>query len=744
MKLSYNPQNIHDHNYQSNFVSKEDDKANIYLEELRPPKRRKELQIFPWADIEMIKRLMVKRGICGKETKLNDIIIMHKGVALSNTREINPFISDVFTGTSHPPVFEWTFAACESVGIVIRIVDEESTTQRMKYLVNQARTALNRGIFPKLTLEGTAGTYICFDIKRKPIGIIKPRDEEAFAPHNPRGYVGELFSPGFRPGVLSGESSSREVAAFKIDCMYNHFFGVPETCHVELAHPSLSYSASNTNVPNINSTESLTLKNASFQEFVDAESRASDYNPGEFSISSVHKLALLDMTIVNLDRNEANAMVFFGNVEKKKKSSVSKLSPENPSPDIHFGHSEYINSNENMHGKISRLNLIPIDHGLCIPDSLTINREDWCWVDWPQTRIHLSDEELRLVARLNPIRDVSFLGEALNIRASCLRAMRASVEFLKLAVQEGLTLAEIAYLMTRDENIGRKMSALEICVKWSLERSYNYLEATNDLKPHYLMSAGTLSVALGSTWTKSSINLKFPTNGQSTEPLLERGKAEDRFWQTQKEDVDNKTTIASTKRVSYKIVITEKKNRMPRQCPTRPLENLNSIRIKNVALKFSRSTGEPLPEQRIWESDEESHASEEETFYEKTPQNSKPIDRTQSDTAAFLTMKTKFSSNEYQGEESDPLWSFRRKDERVIKKLPWDHEGFQMQFIRNLQLKITSVLKLFESEGCLLRRKCYPQVAELDSETFRRRKEHIKKIFEETSFQTQLFSTLIG
>ena len=44
--------------------------------------------------------------------------------------------------------------------------------------------------------------------------IFKPIDEEPYTPNNPRGFVGNFGSTGFKKGVLSGESSVREVATF--------------------------------------------------------------------------------------------------------------------------------------------------------------------------------------------------------------------------------------------------------------------------------------------------------------------------------------------------------------------------------------------------------------------------------------------------------------------------------------------------------------------------------------------------
>lgn len=45
---------------------------------------------------------------------------------------------------------------------------------------------------PELTEEGTSGSYFLVNEKRHKIAIFKPKDEEAYAPNNPRGYTGKL------------------------------------------------------------------------------------------------------------------------------------------------------------------------------------------------------------------------------------------------------------------------------------------------------------------------------------------------------------------------------------------------------------------------------------------------------------------------------------------------------------------------------------------------------------------------
>lgn len=91
------------------------------------------------------------------------------------------------------------------------------------------------GLFPKLSENGTSGTYFLQNVNKKSIAVFKPRDEEPFMPNNPRGYnIIKGESIGFRKGIRPGESHIREIAAFLLD--KKQFHHVPATSLVEVYH----------------------------------------------------------------------------------------------------------------------------------------------------------------------------------------------------------------------------------------------------------------------------------------------------------------------------------------------------------------------------------------------------------------------------------------------------------------------------------------------------------------------------
>ena len=184
------------------------------------------------------------------------------------------------------------------------------------------------GLAPKLTLDGTGGTYELRDKQRNIRAMFKPIDEEAFAPNNPRGHVGSFGSESFRKGVLSGEGVIREVAAFILDSK-DHFSSVPYTIFVEAMHSCFRGTNQVTQGLETSSSQykseisrlitpsggdetgsSVTgVKYGSLQYFLKADDVAGNYSPTLFTKEQVHKIAILDLRILNLDRNDANILI---------------------------------------------------------------------------------------------------------------------------------------------------------------------------------------------------------------------------------------------------------------------------------------------------------------------------------------------------------------------------------------------------------------------------------------------------
>lgn len=270
--------------------------------------------------------------------------------------------------------------------------------------IEETRRGLECGMVPQLARSGLGGTYFLSDSENKILGVFKPEDEEAYAPNNPRELKGRMGSRAVKGGVRSGEANVREVAAYLLD--HEKFANVPATVRVEISHASFG------EVPKI----------GSFQEFKPHDEEAGDVSPSLFSVEAAHRVSIMDIRLLNTDRNDENLLV-------KKSGSAG-------------------------------CELIPIDHGCSLPDSLEVNWYDWAWLSWPQTKEPLTASEKEYIARLDAEQDVNLLSRELLIRWQCLLVLRVATTFLQLGAAADLSLFDIADMMCRDDV--DKLSVLEI------------------------------------------------------------------------------------------------------------------------------------------------------------------------------------------------------------------------------------------------------------------------------------------
>ncbi len=234
----------------------------------------------------------------------------------------------------------------------------------LRSLVHEARRALALNLKPAFILDGSGGTYFLHNSRKAKISVFKPADEEPYAENNPRGYIRQPGQDMFlREGVIPGEACIREVAAFLLD--HGGFSGVPMTTLVECRHPSFNVNGSRlslaeggasigahslnlTSSKQSTSSSSIPKKVGSFQEFVRSECSMDDLSPSKIDTEEVHKIAVLDIRLMNADRNSANLLC-----RRRKDDSIE---------------------------------LIPIDHGFCLRTVADTSWMDWCWLDWPHLK----------------------------------------------------------------------------------------------------------------------------------------------------------------------------------------------------------------------------------------------------------------------------------------------------------------------------------------------------------------------
>ena len=106
----------------------------------------------------------------------------------------------------------------------------------------------------------------------------------------------------------------------------------------------------------------------------------------QFDINEVHKIAILDLRILNCDRNEANILV------------VKKLVT-------------------NSKGTTNRVtSLIPIDHGLSFPDNFEIYESQIVWMGYKQTEMPMTKQTIDFIDAIDPVEDCKTLREKLGFR----------------------------------------------------------------------------------------------------------------------------------------------------------------------------------------------------------------------------------------------------------------------------------------------------------------------------------------
>ncbi|XP_071709673.1 phosphatidylinositol 4-kinase gamma 5-like [Rutidosis leptorrhynchoides] len=320
----------------------------------------------------------------------------------------------------------------------VEILGHAGSFVRTKQIVDEVVNAIKNGVDPVPVHGGLGGAYYFKNIKGESVAIVKPTDEEPFAPNNPKGFVGKaLGQPGLKRSVRVGETGFREVAAFLLD--YDHFANVPPTALVKITHSifnvnddvSKNINNNNTNInKKIQRKKKLYSKIASLQQFIAHDFDASDHGTSSFPVSVVHRIGILDVRIFNTDRHAGNLLV-----RKMNNDEV---------------------------GRFSEVELIPIDHGLCLPENL----EDpyFEWIHWPQSSIPFSEDELEYIEKLDPYGDSDMLKTELPmIREACLRVLVLCTVFLKEAASYGLCLAEIGEMMSREFRCGEEEpSELEV------------------------------------------------------------------------------------------------------------------------------------------------------------------------------------------------------------------------------------------------------------------------------------------
>ncbi|KAF3442190.1 hypothetical protein FNV43_RR16106 [Rhamnella rubrinervis] len=328
----------------------------------------------------------------------------------------------------------------------------------VRALVVEVAIAIASGVDPVPVSSGLGGAYLLRSLNGDNIAVAKPVDEEPLALNNPKGFVGRtLGEPGIKRSVRIGETGFRELAAYLLD--HGGFAGVPPTALVKISN--VAFNLNNAATAVVSSSTVVPYKIASLQHFVDHDYDAGELGPSGFSVASVHRIGIFDVRLLNLDRHAGNILV------KKHDDDVQHMS-------------------NNIYA-VGAAELVPIDHGLCLPEWL--DDPYFEWLHWPQASVPFSESEVDYISNLDPFKDAELLrAELPSLREACIRVLVLCTIFLKQAAAAGLCLAEIGEMMSREFCGGEdKLSTLEnVCAqaRASLPSSSILLEHEHDDHDH--------------------------------------------------------------------------------------------------------------------------------------------------------------------------------------------------------------------------------------------------------------------
>jgi len=140
---------------------------------------------------------------------------------------------------------------------------------------------------------------------------------------------------------------------------------------------------------------------ASLQAYVQHRGPAGDFSPSLFGLRAVHRIAQLDLRIVNLDRNDSNILVT-GTAELGKGFCLT-----------------------------------PIDHGLCLPDQVTMSTDGVAWMSWPAAQEPWHPDVRGYILSLDADADAALLQKAFGGRISekCQILAWAATRLVQLSAQ---------------------------------------------------------------------------------------------------------------------------------------------------------------------------------------------------------------------------------------------------------------------------------------------------------------------
>jgi hypothetical protein len=369
--------------------------------------------------------------------------------------------------------------------------DKPEVEDPFQTLVNRTIEGL-RSYAPELCDEGENGTYFLRDKSGKKIAVFKCADEEGISSpkrktvqsfdeddeyfkqfHLEINAISDPLSPRSSVNIeqILTDCVKNEVAAYMLDLQANRFYSVPQTGLVAI-HPVIRTDSKKKD----GNSDFSSTKVGSLQEFIESDGTASDVGPVLFPVKEVHKIGILDLQILNLDRHLGNILI-----QKCPQSSSSSPTPNRPSSSSGdspfrnralsgvplFSSGQGPSSPSSIPNNILPPNpgtslpsswprsrhtlgefvLTPIDHGYSLPRSFSAVKDLWFeWITFPQAKRPFDEDTKHFIASINIEENGRFLHE-LGICQDSIKIMQITTTLLKKCAQANWTLYDIAMLV---------------------------------------------------------------------------------------------------------------------------------------------------------------------------------------------------------------------------------------------------------------------------------------------------------
>lgn len=159
------------------------------------------------------------------------------------------------------------------------------------------------------------------------------------------------------------------------------------------------------------------MKSGSLQRFVRSDGISDEVSPSLLFPADVQRIAILDLRIFNLDRNNENLLL-------RKSAEVTPLPP-----------------GRRASGGPPCYHLTPIDHASSLPP--TAEGAFFEWQHWAHAKLPLSAELLDAIAGIDVDEEVELL-RALGLEERSLAVFVAASLWLKIGAAAGLSLHQLA------------------------------------------------------------------------------------------------------------------------------------------------------------------------------------------------------------------------------------------------------------------------------------------------------------